>query len=81
LTTAGKLAWGLVLLAAILHYDFWNWTTTEVVFGFMPVGLAYQAGISLLAGLAWTLVIKFAWPGEVEEWANAGESEAKSESR
>ena len=79
MTTGGKLAWGLVLVAAILHYDFWNWTSTELVFGFMPIGLAYQAGISLLAALAWILVIKFDWPHEIEEWANAGEAEGDSE--
>ena len=72
MSSAGKLAWGLVLLAAILHYDFWNWDDTSLVFGFVPIGLAYQAGISILAGIAWTLVVKFAWPDQVEEWANAG---------
>ena len=79
MTTAGKLAWGLVLLAAILHYDFWNWGETSLVFGFMPTGLAYQAGISILACVAWTLVVKFAWPDRVEEWASAGDSDGSSQ--
>lgn len=79
MTTAGKLAWSLVLLAGILHYDFWNWGQTSLVFDFMPTGLMYQAGISILAAIAWSLVIKFAWPSEIEEWADAGETAGEPE--
>ena len=57
---AGKLAWGFVLVLAVLHYDFWYWDDRTLVFGFMPIGLAYQALISALAGLAWFLVVRFA---------------------
>jgi hypothetical protein len=73
-----KLAWGLVVVVAILHYDFWNWGDHHLVFGFMPLGLAYHAGISLAAGLAWTLVVLCAWPDEVEEWASGAEPGAAS---
>lgn len=79
MSKGGKLAWGLVLLVAILHYDFWNWGRTTLVFGFMPVGLAYQAGISILAGIAWALVVKLAWPRRVEEWASSGDAGQESE--
>ena len=68
-----KLAWALVLLVGLLHYDFWNWEDTTLVFGFLPIGLAYQALISILAALAWACVVRFAWPERVEEWANAGD--------
>jgi hypothetical protein len=38
----------LTLLVAgvyVLHQDFWNWKKAEpLVFGFLPVGLAYHAG-------------------------------------
>lgn len=71
--SGARFAWGLVLLVGILHFDFWLWDSTTLLFGFMPVGLAYQAGISLAAALAWTLVIRFAWPDEVEVWAAQGE--------
>ena len=71
-----KLAWGFVLILAILHYDFWNWSDRSVQFGFMPTGLTYQAAISLLAGLAWFLVVKFAWPGRIEAWADEEDEEA-----
>ena len=49
MTTAGKLAWGVVIAAGILHTDLWAWDDTDLVFGFIPWALAYHAGISLLA--------------------------------
>jgi hypothetical protein len=69
-----KLAWGVILLAAILHFDFWNWDSTAVVFGFVPVGLAYHAGISIAAAIGWFLVVRLDWPDRVEEWSSAGET-------
>ena len=61
------------ILMAILHQDFWNWDNGSLVFGFLPVGLAYHAGYSIAAVIFWSLVIKFAWPTDLEEWANGGE--------
>jgi hypothetical protein len=54
----------------ILHHDFWNWGNTTLILGFLPVGLAYHAGYSLVAGLFWYLVSRFAWPHSVEKWAD-----------
>ena len=70
LSGSGKLAWALVALLAVLHYDFWNWGDRSVVFGFLPVGLLFQALISLGAAVAWALVVRCAWPTHVEEWAD-----------
>ena len=70
LSGSGKLAWALVALLAVLHYDFWNWDDRSVVFGFLPVGLLFQALISLGAAVAWALVVRCAWPSHVEEWAD-----------
>lgn len=53
----------------ILHQDCWNWDNANLVFGFMPVGLFYHACYSLVAALFWTIVMKVAWPTELEEWA------------
>lgn len=72
MTTSGKLAWGLVGLVTVLHCDFWWWDSTAIVLGFVPLTLAHQVGITLLAALAWALVMRFAWPHEVEEWAAGG---------
>ncbi len=65
-----RFVWGLVLALAVLHYDFWYWDDRTLVFGFMPIGLAYHAGFSLVAGLAWFLAVRFAWPSELEAWAD-----------
>ncbi len=53
---------GLVLLLLILHQDNWFWTDGTLVFGFMPIGLAWHAGISIAATATWLLASKIAWP-------------------
>jgi hypothetical protein len=54
----------------ILHHDFWNWSNTNLVFGFIPVGLAYHAGYSIVVSLFWILVTRYAWPHSIEAWAD-----------
>ncbi|MFT5290992.1 MAG: hypothetical protein ACI82F_003068 [Planctomycetota bacterium] len=76
MTARGKFAWGMIILLGILHFDFWLWESDTLVFGFMPIALAYHAGISLLAALSWALVVQWDWPDELEEWAEAGASQA-----
>ncbi len=73
--TKGRLAWAFVVVLAILHYDFWYWSDDTIVWGFMPIGLFYQALISVAAGVAWVLVVVYAWPTWVEEWADARDEE------
>ena len=58
---------------AILHQDFWNWDNASLVFGFMPMGLAYHALYTLVATAFWVVVIMVAWPTKLEEWAEGGE--------
>ena len=65
-----KLAWSFIAVLAILHYDFWYWADSTLVFGFMPIGLFYQAMSSVLAALGWFMVVKFSWPTAMEEWAD-----------
>ena len=60
---------GFVVLA-VLHQDFWNWDKPDLVFGFMPIGLAYHAGYSIVAAIFWAMVVKFAWPHKLEAWAD-----------
>ena len=52
-----------------LHQDSWNWDNSTLVFGFIPAGLAYHAGYSVVAAVFWYLVSRFAWPHAVEKWA------------
>jgi len=63
------------LILMILHQDFWNWDNGDLVFGMMPVALAYHAGYSLVAAVFWALVIRFAWPKDIEEWAGGKDSQ------
>ncbi len=61
------LVYGLIILLALLHQDFWWWDDSEtLVFGFVPVGLAYHALLSLAAGVLWALAVKFCWPADVD---------------
>lgn len=54
----------------ILHHDFWNWGRNDLVFGFIPIGLAWHVGFSVIAAAFWFLVSKFAWPSAIEAWAD-----------
>ena len=58
----------MVVAVYLLHQDFWNWRRVEpLVFGFLPVGLAYQAGYSILAMATMAVLVKFAWPAHLED--------------
>ena len=57
----------LVILLIILHHDVWNWDNKEPVFGFMPMALLWQSGISIGAGVTWFLATKIAWPDFSED--------------
>ncbi len=63
-----KIIYGLIILLAVLHHDWWWWDDSDtLVFGFVPIGLAYHAGISLAAGFLWTLVVIYCWPTELDD--------------
>lgn len=64
-----RTVYALIILLGLLHQDFWFWDDPTLVFGFIPIGLAYHALYSLAAGLAWYLAFTYAWPTEVEEFA------------
>jgi hypothetical protein len=56
-----------VVMVYLLHQDYWNWKKAEpLVFGFLPVGLAYQAGYSILASITMAILVAFAWPKHLE---------------
>ena len=58
----------LVIALYALHQDVWFWRTAKpLVFGFLPIGLAYHAGFTVAAAaLMWALV-RHAWPAHLEE--------------
>ncbi len=63
------VVWLLVALLFVLHQDFWYWDDRTLLFGFLPIGLAYHIGFSIAAAGVWALAVKFAWPDTVEAWA------------
>jgi hypothetical protein len=59
-----------VLVAALylLHQDIWFWRSTRpLIFGILPIGLAYHVLYSIVAaGLMW-LLVRYAWPSHLED--------------
>lgn len=67
------LVYGLIILLAIVHQDFWWWDRIDpLVFGFIPIGLAYQAGVSIVAAILWAMAVKYCWPANLEDEATTG---------
>ena len=61
-----------LLVFFALHQDVWFWRTARpLVFGFLPVGLAYHAGYSIAAALLLRLLVVHAWPSHLEREAEA----------
>lgn len=61
------LVGGLIVLLAVLHHDIWWWDSAEpLVFGFIPIGLAWHAGISIGAGIVWFLAVRYCWPAGLD---------------
>jgi hypothetical protein len=64
-----RLGWFVAILVVyLLHQDVWFWRDARpLVFGFLPVGLAYHAAYCLgVAGLMWALT-RSVWPTQLEE--------------
>jgi Protein of unknown function (DUF3311) len=61
-------AWIGVLL--VLHQDFWFWTNKYLVFGIVPLGLAYHAGFTVLAAITLFVFTRTIWPKHLEEEEN-----------
>jgi hypothetical protein len=62
-----------IILLFVLHQDFWNWNRLDLLLGFIPVGLWYHALYTIaVAGLMW-LLVKLAWPANLEREAEQGE--------
>ncbi|MBN8729238.1 MAG: hypothetical protein J0L64_01765 [Acidobacteria bacterium] len=58
----------LTLLLYALHQDVWNWRTAHpLLFGFLPIGLAYHAAYTLAAAGWMALLVKLAWPAHLDD--------------
>ncbi len=57
----------LVWAAYALHQDVWLWRTARpLIFGFLPVGLAYHAAYTLAIVLLMAVLLRIAWPEHLE---------------
>lgn len=64
------MKWLLALAVAVLyvlHQDVWFWRSARpLVFGFLPIGLAYHAAYAVAASLLLALLVRLAWPAHLE---------------
>ncbi len=56
----------LIVLLTIVHQDFWWWESSRLVFGFLPITLAYHACVSMAAAALWALAVKYCWPVDAD---------------
>ena len=62
----------ILLVAAIAalylaHQDIWFWRSARpLVFGFLPIGMAYHALYCVAAALLMWALTTFAWPAQLE---------------
>ena len=64
-----RAGWTVAIAALyLLHQDVWFWTEARpLVFGFLPVGLAYHGAYCVaVAVLMWALTT-YAWPDTLED--------------
>ena len=73
----------LIAAVYVLHQDNWNWKNADIVLGFLPMGLAYHVGYSVLAAIMMAVLVKFAWPKHLEnsEPDNSSPDKSKEETR
>jgi hypothetical protein len=75
MTTRALILTAAIALLYALHQDVWFWRSARpLVFGFLPIGLAYHGAYCVAAALLmWTLT-KVAWPQHLEDASSQGES-------
>jgi hypothetical protein len=57
----------LVAVLYVLHQDVWFWRTARpLVFGFLPIGLAYHAAFTLASAAILWILVRYAWPSHLE---------------
>jgi hypothetical protein len=58
----------ITALVYLLHQDFWFWRTARpLVFGFLPVGLAYHAAYTLAISLLMFYLVRHHWPYHLDD--------------
>ena len=50
-----------------LHQDVWFWREARpLVFGFLPIGLAYHAAYTIAASVMMWVLVRTRWPAHLE---------------
>jgi hypothetical protein len=64
-----SIGWIAVILAAcVLHQDVWFWRSARpLVFGFLPIGLAYHAAYCVVVALLMWGLTRALWPAHLEQ--------------
>ncbi len=56
-----------LLVFFALHQDLWFWREARpLVFGVLPLGLAYHAGYTLAVSAIMAILVRRAWPSHLE---------------
>jgi len=63
----GALIAAVTVFLLAVHNDFWWWKDATLVFGFLPIGLASHVVYALMASAGLWLLVRYAWPHELEE--------------
>jgi hypothetical protein len=54
-------------LVYVLHQDFWFWRSARpLVFGFLPIGLAYHAAYTIGISFLMFYLVRRRWPSHLE---------------
>jgi hypothetical protein len=58
----------IFLIVLFLRHDYWQWDEPGyLLFGFLPLGLWWQAGVCILASIMMALMVYLAWPAHLEQ--------------
>jgi hypothetical protein len=67
----------LVVALIVLHHDIWWWDDRTIVLGFLPIGLAWHALLSMAAGVVGWLAVTFCWPREFDDEVPANDPQGR----
>jgi hypothetical protein len=71
-----------IAVVYLLHQDVWFWRAARpLVFGILPVGLAYHAAYCLGAVVLMWVVTAIAWPADLDVDARSGAGDGRAGAR
>ena len=73
------VVYALLALLYLLHNDVWYWNDPAIVLG-LPIGITYHLVWTLAVSLCFGLVVRYAWPEELETIEAPGPPAAAAES-